>query len=149
MIRLKELLDSRRIVILSQTDKRSALDGLVNLLGHEPQVRDVEALRQAIHQRESIMSTGVGFGIAVPHARVEGVDDLVLAIGISTDGIDFAAIDEQPVHIIVMIAAGPDQQDKYIRTLARVMMLLKNPQIRMKIAAAHSADDVLDILQGF
>ena len=149
MIRLKELLDCRRIVILSETDKRAVLDAMVDLLGREPQVHDVEGLRRAIHDRESIMSTGVGFGIAVPHAKVDDVDDLVLAIGISADGVDFGSLDDQPVHIVVMIAAGSDQQDRYIRTLARVMMLLKNPQIRMKVSAARSAEDVMDILQGF
>ena len=88
MIRLKELLDCRRIVILSETDKRAVLDAMVDLLGREPQVHDVEGLRRAIHDRESIMSTGVGFGIAVPHAKVDDVDDLVLAIGISADGVE-------------------------------------------------------------
>ncbi len=149
MIRLSDLLDRQRIIILQQRHKQEALDEMVDLLGRDDRVHDVEALRRSVHERESIMSTGVGFGIAVPHAKADFVDDLVLAIGVSTEGIDFASLDDQPVHIIVMIAANSDQQDKYIRTLARVMLLLKNPQIRMQIASAHSPDDVLDILQGF
>lgn len=149
MIRLANLLIAERVVMLEETEKLAALTHLVHVLAASALVRNESELLESIRGRELIMSTGIGFGIAVPHAKISSVDDVTMAVGISSAGIPFESLDEKPVHIIVMIAAGANQQDKYIRTLARVMLVLKTPATRQELIAAHSPAAVLEIFKRF
>jgi len=149
MIFLSKLLTSQQVVMLEESSKEAALERLVEVLASSDKVHDKPELLQAIRGRELIMSTGIGFGIAVPHAKIKSVDDVVMAVGVSKRGIDFGSLDDKPVHIVVMIAAGADQQDQYIRTLARVMMVLKNPKTREKLIAARSPEEVYGVFAKF
>ncbi|HID55686.1 TPA: PTS sugar transporter subunit IIA, partial [Candidatus Poribacteria bacterium] len=115
---LVELISPDRIVTLKSKTKEEALRELVEVISRSPRVRDKEELLKAILDREKIMSTGIGLGIAVPHAKLDSISDFVIAMGISKEGIEFNALDDKPVYIIVMIA-GPNQQTMYLRTLAK------------------------------
>ena len=145
MIFLSKLLSKDRVVMLEEADKEAVLSRLVEVLGRTDRVHDKQALLDAIRGRELIMSTGIGFGIAVPHAKIKSVDDVTMAVGVSKADISFGSLDDKPVHIVVMIAAGAEQQDTYIRTLARVMLVLKNPKTRERIIAAKTPAEVLDV----
>jgi len=149
MIFLSKLLTADRVVMLDETSKDAALERLVRILAASAPVHNERDLLEAIRGRELIMSTGIGFGIAVPHAKIKSVDDVVMAVGISKKGLDFGSLDDKPVHIVVMIAAGAEQQDAYIRTLARVMMMLKNPKTREKLTACKTPGEVLGVFAKF
>lgn len=149
MISLSRMLTEERVVMLEEVGKDAALARLVQVLARSEKVRDEAALLEAVRGRELIMSTGIGFGIAVPHAKIDGVDDIVVAVGVSRAGIDFGSLDDKPVHIVVMIAAGSEQQEKYIRTLARVMLVLKNPKTRQEIIAANTPSAVFGIFSHY
>ncbi len=86
---------------------------------------DIKAFINALKEREEIMTTGIGFGIAVPHAKLESVHKLAFAIGISKKGIDFNSIDGQPVHLVVLVAAGERQHKEYLKLLSKIMSVLK------------------------
>lgn len=145
---LVELISPDRIVTLKSKTKEEALRELVEVISRSPRVRDKEELLKAILDREKIMSTGIGLGIAVPHAKLDSISDFVIAMGISKEGIEFNALDDKPVYIIVMIA-GPNQQTMYLRTLAKVTLLLKNEKIRRGIINSKSPEEVMDIIRGF
>ena len=145
---LVELISPDRIVTLKSKTKEEALRELVEVISRSPRVRDKEELLKAILDREKIMSTGIGLGIAVPHAKLDSISDFVIAMGISKEGIEFNALDDKPVYIIVMIA-GPNQQTMYLRTLAKVTLLLKNRKIRRGIINSKSPEEVMDIIRGF
>ncbi len=141
-----DLISPERVVWLSSDTKEGVLRELVDVLSTAPQVQDREALLKAILEREGIMSTGVGLGIAVPHAKIDSVSDFVVAIGISRQGVDFDALDDRPVHIVVMIAGPAGQQDRYIRILARVVLTLKDPKVRETILKAQTPQEVIQAL---
>lgn len=149
MIVLSQMLAADRVVVLRETEKDAVLQGLTSVLSRSPLVHDEAELLEAIRQRELIMSTGIGFGLAVPHAKIASVDDVVMAVGVSHQGVAYGSLDDQPVHIVVMIAAGAEQQDKYVRTLARVMLVLKNPKTRDRIAAATCPEELFDVFRQF
>jgi len=138
----KPYLTAQRAVRLKATAKADALDELIELIAAAPQVHDKDALWRAIHDRESIMSTGIGVEIAVPHAKLASVEDFVIAVGVAPRGIAWDAIDGKPVSIVVMIAGPDDRQEDYLRILSRVVLLLKNPKSRQKLVATESPDEI-------
>jgi len=146
MVRLADLVAEDRIVELKATTKDEVLKEMVEVLARAPEVGDKAAFYRAILDRESILSTGIGLGIAVPHAKIPAVKNLVAALGKTKRGIQYGALDDQPVHIVVMIGANDSQQSDYIRALARVTLLLKNEKIRKAVIEADTPEDVYDIL---
>lgn len=149
MFRLADLITPDRIVDLNGTSKDEVLKEMVEVLDKAPEVTDKEAFHRAILDRESILSTGIGLGIAVPHAKISSVTGLVAALGKTKRGINYGALDDQAVHIVVMIGANDAQQSDYIRALARVTLLLKNEKIRTAIVNADSPNNVYDILKEY
>jgi len=143
MQRLAEYIARDSIKFLTGINKQQALDTLVEALAaSHDDVEDAEALRRAIFEREKILSTGIGLGIAIPHAKIAAVKRFVLAIGISHAGIPFDSLDGRPVHIIVMIAGPEGRQGEYLKVLARTTVALKNEENRRAILQASDEDAV-------
>lgn len=136
MIDLSKHLTESRVLDLAGTTKSAVLAELTASFAGAPEVHDPDALLRAILEREAIVSTGIGLGVAIPHAKIPGVTDFVLAYGRSSEGVPFDAIDDQPVHHFVMIAGPPDQQQRYLRFLALLTRKLKDPVLRASLAAA-------------
>jgi len=113
-----------------------------------PQV-EIETLYQLLLEREQIGSTGVGNGIAIPHARVANLDSLVLCFGRTNSGIGFDAIDNQPVYFIVMILAPVDQPDEYLLTLGAVSRYLKKQEIRKQLRLAVDRKEIVEVFKEF
>jgi PTS system nitrogen regulatory IIA component len=127
-------LTAERVIILEEADKDTILRRLVDLLAESPFVRNRDALLKGILDREELMSTGIGFGVGVPHVRIDSVSDLVMAVAVCKEPIQgYASLDTQPVQIVCMLAARPDQHAKYIRTLSAVSGRLKDPEVRRAI----------------
>ena len=139
MIDLSRHLADDRVIDLAALTKDDALDELTRTFEHAPEVSSTRALLDALLQRERIVSTGVGLGVAVPHAKIDGISDFVVAYERSRAGIPFDAIDDAPVHHIVVIAGPPDQQQRYLQFLATITLRLKRADVR---AALESAPDV-------
>ncbi len=139
----KPYLTPQRAVRLKATDKVAALDELIDLVAEADEVHDKDALWRAMHDRESIMSTGIGVEIAVPHAKLVSVADFVIAVGIAPAGIEWDSIDGKPVKIAVMIAGPEQRQEDYLRILSRAVLLLKNPKNREHLLAAESGDEIV------
>lgn len=138
----------RVILNLESSSKRDALVEIVKNLGTSDAVTDVEALKNAILEREEIMSTGVGLTIAVPHAKLASVKAFTLGLARSTKGIDYDSLDGQPVRIIVTIAAPYNDQNTYLRVLAAVMHVLRNEDRRKAILNAASPEEVINVFKG-
>ena len=138
----KPYLTAERAIRLAATSKATALDELIDVVAAASEIHDKDALWRAIHDRESIMSTGIGVEIAVPHAKLVSVADFLIAVGISPGGIEWDAIDGAPVKIVVMIAGPDNRQEDYLRILARVVLLLRNPNNRRKLVETESPDEI-------
>ena len=146
IVPLDKLLPAERVSILKGTSKDEVIREMVDLLATSPLIEDPEALHRAVLEREEILSTGIGLGIAVPHAKVPSVDDIVAGIAKTEVPIDYGSIDDERVRIVVMIAAAPDQQDDYIRALAAVTLFLKNNEVRAAILAAQTPEEIFQLI---
>ena len=93
------------------------------------------------------MSTGIGLGIAIPHAKIPSVRDFVVGFAKVDQGIDFNSLDAKPVHFIVMIAGPDNQQERYLQLLARITLKLKDAGVRRRLAEARTVDDLLAALK--
>lgn len=146
-VSIRDVLSRDRVAIINETRKEPALRHMIDVLARSNRIRDPGELARAIFERETLMSTGIGFGIAVPHVRLGSVTDLVMAVGASRqDIVDYESLDGKPVRIICMVAARENQHAKYLRTLATVSERLKDNAVRESILTAESEDAVFDIL---
>ncbi|MBJ7259666.1 MAG: PTS sugar transporter subunit IIA [Chthoniobacterales bacterium] len=119
------------------------VDLLVSLKRIEPQYQD--SILAALRQREETMSTGIGFGIAIPHASSEHVGEVIAAFGRSARGIEFDSLDNEVVHFIVLFVVPRDQFQVHLRTLAAIAKFLNDRKVRDELAAATDAQDILQV----
>jgi mannitol/fructose-specific phosphotransferase system IIA component (Ntr-type) len=131
---------------LQATDKDSALGELVRLLGVDP--RAAETLLRVLQRRESLGSTGMGRGIAIPHCRSLIANRLRLAYGHSRNGIEFQAMDGKPVHHLFLIVAPPlEISNQYLPVLGRIAQFAKEPDVPQRLAAISRTDDFFRLLE--
>lgn len=148
-ISLGQVLTVERVLLLNTPNKEDALRALVDCLATSPLVRNKKELAEEVFEREKLMSTGIGFGIGVPHVRIPSVDDVVMAVGVNANGIeDYASLDEQPVRIVCMVAAHENQHAQYLRTLAAISNLMKQDEVRADLLAAQSPEEIYARLTG-
>ena len=131
-------LTAERVVLMDVADKKTVLTRLVDLLAETPFVRNRDKLLKGIFDREELMSTGIGFGIGIPHVRIDSVTDLVMAVVVCKEPIlDYSSLDGMPVQIVCMLAARSDQHTKYIRTLSSISSRLKDSATRERMIESN------------
>ena len=146
-VRVRNILSPERIVFINRTTKHDALVELATNLATAPQIKDEKELVSGILQREELMSTAVGRGIAIPHVRLTSVTDLVMSVGIcKNDIIDFQPVDDVPVRLLIMIAAAHNQHTYYLQTLSYFSSKLKNKELRDALLATTSEIDAFNLL---
>ena len=147
---LANLLSADQIIPEMQaTERWAALDELVNLLerkGFLDSENKPEVL-EALKVREQTMSTGIGMGIAIPHASSAKVKNVVAAFGRSLEGVEFGALDHAPVRFVVMFVVPKDQFQIHLRTLAAIAKFLKDRDVRERLASAESPADILEVFR--
>ncbi len=143
---LRQHLMPDRVVDLTATNKDGALVELVAAVATSDSVEDQDALLQAVRDRELLLSTGIGLGIAIPHARIPSVKEFVVAVGRHDAGIDFGSIDGKPVRIVVLIAGPQDAQKPYLELLAQISKRLKLAEVREQVISETDASAVVEIL---
>ena len=143
-----EIDEANIFVFGADTSKREALDTLIDAVADHNHIADKELFKLALYHREAVMSTGIGGGVAIPHVRFEGVPAPAVALGISREGIDYGALDNAPVHIIVLIAMPVGMEKEYLDLLAQVMLYLRAPHVRDALLKCETRDQVAGILLG-
>jgi len=132
---------------VAAANKSDAIKELTHLLFDKKKMKGMgEALDQVV-AREVTESTGIGRGIAVPHARVTGIKQLVCAVGRAPAGLEFMSVDRKPVQLIFLIFYPPAQQTTYLNFVATVIKVLRDPKNMSAMMAAKTADDMCDILE--
>ncbi|HOZ48953.1 MAG TPA: PTS sugar transporter subunit IIA [Candidatus Hydrogenedentes bacterium] len=132
---------------LETSNKSDVLKELTHLLFDKKRMKGVGPALDQIMAREVNESTGIGKGIAVPHARVSGLKALACAVGRAVEGMDFMALDRKPVKLIFLICYPPTQQTTYLNFVATVTRLLRDPEYFRALLAAETADAIYDILE--
>ena len=133
-------------VPLDGMDKESVIKELVELLGNNNLSFNKDQVFQAVLTRENTKSTGIGYGIAIPHGKCAGVKELVMAIGISHKGIDFKSIDGKPVYIVVLLASPIDRTGPHIQALARISRLMLDEEFKNKLQNSASAKELYELV---
>jgi fructose-specific phosphotransferase system IIA component len=131
---------------LQGKDKKSVITELVDLLDSNGLLLDRNVVLEAVLMREQTKSTGIGSGIAVPHGKCKAVKELVMAIGIAGEPIDFESIDGKPVTIVILLVSPADQTGPHIQALARISRLMLDEPFKQAIEKATSAEEVYDLL---
>jgi len=132
-----DLLADARVRDLRSRTRDAALLEMVESVGSAPEVTDKERLLEALLEREDVESTGIGGGVAVPHAKIVAVTDFVVTYGRSREGIDWGAFDGEPVHHVVLIAGPTDRQRRYLQYLAAAVQRFKNEDLRASLLTAE------------
>jgi mannitol/fructose-specific phosphotransferase system IIA component (Ntr-type) len=138
---------AKYIKAIGSTEKYKAIEELALVYKNSEVCSDIDTLIGALKEREEIMSTGIGFGIAIPHAKIDSVKEMALAIGISKKGIEFDSMDGEPVHLVILVIAGERQHKDYLRLLSNVMSIIKKDTVKERIINSSSSEEVLEILQ--
>jgi fructose-specific phosphotransferase system IIA component len=133
-------------VPLQGKDKQSVITELVDLLDANKKLLNKEVALQAVLAREQTKSTGIGSGIAIPHGKCSAVRELVIAMGIAGQAIDFNSVDNKPVSIIILLISPIDQTGPHIQALAKISRLMLDEALRNKLARAASAEEVCELL---
>jgi fructose-specific phosphotransferase system IIA component len=147
---LADILSKEQIVTDLQANNRwEAIDELVDNLvacGRiKPEHRD--AIAAVVKKREQSMSTGIGFGIGIPHASTDLIDDVVGSLGRSTKGVNFDALDNQPVNLVMLFLVPQGQFQKHLHTLANIAKLLHNKEFRQTLENGPDATAMFEAIQ--
>lgn len=147
MQKISELLSPLAVILnLKSKEKLEAIRELASVLIEQGIINDTDEFFSAILRRENLESTGIGSGVAIPHARTKAVKNIVLAFGRSQDGVDFSSLDGKPSHLIFLIAAPEEKKSEYIITLARLSKILRSEEVRIKLNRAKSPEEILAII---
>ena len=119
---------------------------LVDLLDANGLLLDRNPALEAVLVREQTKSTGIGSGIAIPHGKCKAVKELVMAIGIAHEPIDFESVDGKPVTIVILLVSPADQTGPHIQALARISRLMLDEQFKQSLEKASSAEEVYELL---
>lgn len=146
-VRLGALLSPDRVLILKgRRTKEEVLNLLIDALAKDPAVGGRDELAFGIFHRESLMSTGIGNGLAAPHARLPGVEGAYLALGVCPDGVaDYKSLDSQPVRLVFMIVVKKDQKSQHLKVLASISGLFNDGRLKAALLAASDARTCLEI----
>ena len=134
-------------VPLTATDKKAAIFELVETLRTAGKVVDAQQLKDAVWSREQARTTGIGHGLAIPHGKSTCVRELAMAIGKPATPMDFSAIDQKPVHMIVLLASPVDRTSDHIQALAKISRLMTNAEFRDRVYGAESAAEMYELFQ--
>jgi fructose-specific phosphotransferase system IIA component len=147
-MRISDILDESVVrVHIKGKSKDEIINQMIAIVNNSPKILDIEKVREAIFEREKIMSTGVGNGFAIPHGKTDAVLDIVAAFAITEEPIDYESLDEQPVRLIFLLVGKDSMVGPHIKLLSRISRLMNKEEFRTKLLQAVSPKDVIEIFK--
>jgi len=126
--------------------KAEITNELVELLFQEGKIKDKEPVLAAVLSREKQMSTGMQYGVAIPHGKTDAVEGVVTAVALKKSGVDFASLDGKPTHIFIMTISSTLRAGPHIEFLAAISKVLMRPSLRKRLLKAETREEILAIL---
>ncbi|WP_304681715.1 PTS fructose transporter subunit IIABC [uncultured Clostridium sp.] len=146
-MKITDLLKKNGIALNPKIEsKQEAIDKLVNLMDATGRLRDKEAYKKAVLDRESLSTTGIGDNIAIPHAKTSAVKEAGLSAMVLTNGVDYDSLDGEPAKLFFMIAAPEGENNLHLDVLARLSMMLMDVDFKDKLINAKSVDEFLSLI---
>jgi PTS system nitrogen regulatory IIA component len=149
MAKITKYLEAKLVSFPDLPSRDAVLNAMVDQLHQAGKLSDKEEFHQAILDREKVVSTGIGMGIAIPHAKLIGYNDFFIAIAILQKGVDWKALDGAPVRLVFMIGGPADKQTEYLQILSSLTMALKDEERRKKLLTLNSPHDIIKLFTGF
>ncbi len=142
-------LDEKAIAFLDEESGEAVIERLVDLLYKQGKLKDKEEFLSSVLERERIVSTGIGIGVAIPHAKIAGNADFFIAVGIQKKkGIDWNSLDGSLVHLIFMIGGPDNKQTEYLKILSGLTQAIKDESRRKRLLKCNTAREVIDLFIG-
>jgi PTS system nitrogen regulatory IIA component len=126
--------------------KREVLEEMVAEVTFKFADLNKERLLEVILERERLGSTGIGYGVAIPHARLKGLKSIIILFGRSLSGVEFQALDKRPAHLFFLIVAPEDSTTAHIKILARISRLLQDAVLRNRLMVASTQEEIYSII---
>lgn len=145
---ISKYLNPKTITFLQSDNRERALRELVGLIESTQKLDDGGAFLQAIYDREKIVTTGIGMGVAIPHAKLPLFDTFFIAIGIHPKGLEWHAIDGMPVRLVFMIGGPDDKQTEYLQLLSHLTLAIKDEERRKKMLQLSHPKDIMALFKG-
>jgi len=133
---------------LKSKTKDKVIEELVELAAASKSVKDQSLLLKDVVEREKLVTTGVGYGVAFPHAKTKSVRGIVIAFGRSKEGVDFEAMDKRPVQLFFLIAAPEEAIGAHLNVMAKLSHLMKSQENRDRLLEAEVWEEVAEVLDG-
>ena len=144
---LTKLLTPERVCVpLESSDKTGVITELVDLLDITGGLVNREVALDAVLKREAERTTGIGYGLAIPHGKSDGCKQLVIAIGKPAEPVDFQSLDGRPVTFVVLLVSPPDQTGPHIQALAKISRLMNMEEFRAAVDRASSSQELYDAI---
>ena len=132
---------------LSARSKDEVIDALLDVVAAHPAVLDPEAMRHAVFEREQVMSTGVGKGLGLPHAKTAAVTETIAVFAITAEPVEFGSIDNEKVRLVFLLVGTETAKSEHIKILSRISRLLNRDAFRERLLKARDAKEVLTLLE--
>jgi len=146
-MKLKDILSEDAIKIpLNGREKKQIIEELVEMLAQARRINDQNEVLKAVLDREAVMSTGVGDQVAIPHGKAEAAPEIVAALGITRQAVDFQSIDEKPVRLVWLLVGPPNQTGPHLKALSRISRLMHKPEFRDRLIAVRTVNEALDAI---
>lgn len=145
-INLIDYLSINRICFVGSSTKEGTIDELIKVSRDDNKVRDAASFKRALLKRDAIMSTGIGYGVAIPHVKMAGIEKFFITVGIHKRGVDWDSLDNKPTYLIFLIAGPVNQQERYLRILARLTFVIKDPERRKCLIGSNTKFEVFELL---
>ena len=132
---------------LKSKNKKDVIKELLDNIKDSKKIIDYDKCLSDLYAREEIGTTGIGKNVALPHAKTEGVSDLIIGIGISKKGINYNSIDEEDAKIFFMFLSPSGEAQEYLKILARISRFIRENDFREKIMNAKTASEILEVIE--
>jgi mannitol/fructose-specific phosphotransferase system IIA component (Ntr-type) len=144
---LTQLLDLSSVAVgIDASDKEALINAVVDLIADRKEVSDPDAMRKAVFEREKTMSTGVGKGLGLPHAKTSAVDGILAAMAVSKEPVDFESMDNQPVRIVFLLVGKQDAKSQHVRILSRISRMMNQKDTRERVLTAATPEELLSVI---
>ncbi len=143
-MKILEILDEELILSdLKAGGKKEAIEEMANLAVRHDERLNLDFLLDVLLEREKLGSTGIGDGVAIPHGKVPGIDEVIAVFARSTEGVDFESMDDKKAYLFFLLIAPENSSGAHLKALAKISRLMKEPQFRMRLMEAKSREEIL------
>jgi fructose-specific phosphotransferase system IIA component len=147
-MKISDILNEQMVVTgLKGSSKEEIISAMIDLVAATPKVLNKDRVREAIFEREKIMSTGVGNGFAIPHGKTDAVSDIVAAFAVTKDPIDYQSLDEKPVRLVFLLVGKDNMVGPHIKLLSRISRLMNKEDFRKRLLETKTPKEIIEMFR--